>query len=580
MRPDEIAVRAYLRWIRKGRPQGTHLQDWLEAEAELRQAQEEALFTLLERLPAAVWSVDSELRITAALGEGLWAVGVAPDQVVGRALFEVFPSADPASPAVSSHVRALCGETALYEQEWGGRRYQVRVVPLPGPGGAVGGCVAVALDVTGPEPAPASVPPLDVWEVRVRAEHAVMRALAGSVTLADAAPRVVQAVGHCLGWPLGVLWYADRPAGVLRCLEAWREPEVAADLEAALRQETFAPDAALPGRVWATARPAWVADLTREAGAAAGARAGRAGLRGACAFPVVVGGQVDGVLEFFCPELREPDAELLDMMGVIGNQVGQFMERRQAEQLVQAREQELRVAHKIQQSLLPRVPPVVPGFDIAGDSAPAHETGGDYFDFLPLLDGTLGLVIGDASGHGVGAALLIAETRAYLRALALAHAEIRTVLAQTNRRFIEDVADYYFVTLFFGRLDPASRSLVYASAGHPPGYLLDPAGKVRALLNSTGWPLGVDASGEFPPAPPLALQPGEVLLLLTDGILEARSPAGDLFGSDRALDVVRARRGEPARAIVDALLEAVRNFAGGQVPDDDCTALVLKVTGA
>jgi serine phosphatase RsbU (regulator of sigma subunit) len=576
MRPDEIAVRAYLRWTRKGRPQGTDLQDWLEAEAELRQAQVGALFALLESLPAVVWSVDAELRITAALGEGLRAMGLQPDEAVGRALFEVFPSADAASPAVAGHVRALRGETALYEQEWAGRRYQVRVVPLPGPGGAVGGCVAVALDVTTPGTAPGGGPPPDVWEVRLRAEHAVMRALGESVTLAEAAPRVLRAVGQCLGWPLGVLWYADRSAGVLRCLDVWREPHVAADVEAEVRQQTLPPGAGLPGRAWVMAQPVWAADLAQEAGAAVAAQAG---LRGACAFPVVVGRQVGGVLEFFGPEIHELDAELRDMMGVVGSQVGQFMEHRQAEQLVQAREQELRVAHKIQQSLLPRVPPVVPGFDIAGASAPAHETGGDYFDFFPLLDGTLGLVIGDASGHGVGAALLIAETRAYLRALTLAHAEIRTVLAQTNRRFIEDVADYYFVTLFFGRLDPASRSLLYASAGHPPGYLLDPSGEVRALLKSTGWPLGVDASGDYPSAPALALQPGELLLLLTDGVLEARSPAGDLFGPDRVLEVVRARRGEPARAIVEALLTAVRDFAGGQVPDDDCTAMVLKVTG-
>jgi serine phosphatase RsbU (regulator of sigma subunit) len=579
LRPDEVAVRAYLRWIRKGRPQGTQLQDWLEAEAEVRQAQVEAVLALLERLPAVVWSVDAELRITAALGEGLSAVGLSPDQVVGRTLYEAFPSREPASPAVSSHVRALRGATALYEQEWGRRRFQVRVVPLPAAGGTVGGCVAVALDVTPPEGAGGGRTP-EVWEARLRAEHAVTRALAESGTLADVAARVVRAVGSSLGWSLGVLWQADRPAGVLRCLEVWRAPEAAGpEVEAAVRQLTFAPGVGLPGRVWVTAQPAWVADLTQEAGFAGSALAAHPGLRGACAFPIVLGRQVGGVLEFFGPAVGEPDADLLEMMGIIGSQVGQFLERRQAEQRVQARQQELLVAHKIQQSLLPRAAPVVPGFDIAGASGPAHETGGDYFDFLPLPDGALGLVVGDASGHGVGAALLIAETRAYLRALAQAHADLRTVLAQTNRRFIEDVADYYFVTLFFARLDPTARSLLYVSAGHPTGYLLGPDGQVRARLKSTGWPLGVEAGADFPAAPPLALQPGEVLLLLTDGILEVRSPAGVLFGSGRALDVVRARRREPAGAIADALLAAVRDFAGGQPLDDDCTALVLKVTG-
>src|SRR5262249_11595589 len=226
-----------------------------------------------------------------------------------------------------------------------------------------------------------------------------------------------------------------------------------------------------------------------------------------------------------------------NVLGLIGIS-RDISERKRAEE--EAAKQ--RLARQIQQSLFPSEPPRDPGLDVSCASPPADATGGDYFDYLLLPCGGLGLVIGDASGHGIGPALMMAATRAYLRALALTRADLGEILALLNRALAGDLATEHFVTLLFARLDPATRSCAYASAGHSAGYVRDRSGAVRCRLESTGLPLGVSPDAPFPTRTGIALQPGDLLLLLTDGILEARSPDGDAFGVQRALDVIRVYR--------------------------------------
>ncbi len=257
------------------------------------------------------------------------------------------------------------------------------------------------------------------------------------------------------------------------------------------------------------------------------------------------------------------------------------MEHRIAEERRRAEEERtqvrFRIAREVQQKLFPTAPPTCPGFEIAGMSHPAELTGGDYFDYFPLPECGVGVAIGDVCGHGFGPSLLMATTRAYLRALSLNNARIGDILTLANRALAADVDDGRFVTLFMARLDPATRTLVYANAGHPSGYVLGHDGTVRAELGSTGVPLGITEDAEFPEAQAVALEPGDHVLLLTDGILEAVGADGTYFGTDRALEVVRAHHGEPAAAIVDALHQAVRDFAGKNVLADDVTSLVIKV---
>ena len=236
-----------------------------------------------------------------------------------------------------------------------------------------------------------------------------------------------------------------------------------------------------------------------------------------------------------------------------------------------------RIARQIQQKFFPIAPPSCPGFEFGGASHPAEQTGGDYFDYIPLPDGAVGVAVGDVCGHGFGPSLLMATTRAYLRALALTSARVGDILSMANRALSADVDEGRFVTLFMARIDPATRTLVYANAGHPPGYILAHDGSVRAVLGSTGIPLGVMEEATYSEASAITLEPGDHVLLLTDGIFEATGKGGTPFGTERAIEVVRAHRGEPPNRIVEALHQAVRDFAGTDDFIDDVTSLVIKV---
>jgi serine phosphatase RsbU (regulator of sigma subunit) len=236
--------------------------------------------------------------------------------------------------------------------------------------------------------------------------------------------------------------------------------------------------------------------------------------------------------------------------------------------------QELRLAREIQQKLFPAAPLPAPGLDIAGGSFPAEATGGDYFDYIPMQDGTLAVVIGDVCGHGFGPALVMAELRAYLRALLLTRTDVGEIVRLLNNALAGDTDR--FVTLFIAKLDPAIRSLVYAGAGHLPGYLFDTAGEVKARLESTGMPLGILADAEYPAESAPSLQSGEIVLLLTDGIVEAHGSDDNLFGTERVLALVKAHRDRPAREILNALFGAVRDFCGPVAQPDDMTAIIIK----
>ena len=252
-------------------------------------------------------------------------------------------------------------------------------------------------------------------------------------------------------------------------------------------------------------------------------------------------------------------------------------ERKRAERELRENQEQFRVAREIQQRLFPKGPPACPGFDIAGASFPAEATGGDYFDFLPMLNGRVGFVVGDVTGHGVGPALLMAETRAYLRVLAGRREDPSEILTRANSILAEDVGSERFITLFLGCIDPTTRGFVYASAGHPPGYVLDAQGQIKTTLKRTGIPLGMRPDFQFASAPGCVLSPGDIVLVLTDGIEEATAPDESLFGIDRIIEIVRANRTSSAQKIVQTIYEEVRAFANHAPQVDDITAIVIKV---
>jgi sigma-B regulation protein RsbU (phosphoserine phosphatase) len=251
--------------------------------------------------------------------------------------------------------------------------------------------------------------------------------------------------------------------------------------------------------------------------------------------------------------------------------------RQHAEQALRARAHEFALARQIQQALVPRAVPQLPGFTIAGACQPAQETAGDYWDAIPLPCGRCAIAIGDVSGHGIGAALMMVETRACLRAL-LTHADLSQILALINKHLRTDfLSTDRFVTLLLLAIDPRTRCLTYSNAGHCPAYVLDRQGEVRAILQATAPPLTVESEDDFPSGPVTVLQPGDIVFLWTDGLSETESAEGKLFGCQRALEVVRTHRHKEPEHILESLFRARRDFAGNQAQVDDVTAVIIKV---
>jgi serine phosphatase RsbU (regulator of sigma subunit) len=171
----------------------------------------------------------------------------------------------------------------------------------------------------------------------------------------------------------------------------------------------------------------------------------------------------------------------------------------------------------------------------------------------------------------------MAETRAYLRVLAMSHDDLGEVLTHANRVLADDIGIERFITMLLASLDPATKMLYYANAGHPNGFVLDQRGEVKATLKRTGVPLGLSAVTAYPSAQQVQLHPGDIVVLLTDGIDEAVSPDEQLFGMERTLKVLRERPSASAAQLVDALYQAVQEFSGDTPQLDDATAVVIKV---
>ncbi|MEK7408438.1 MAG: PP2C family protein-serine/threonine phosphatase [Acidobacteriota bacterium] len=220
----------------------------------------------------------------------------------------------------------------------------------------------------------------------------------------------------------------------------------------------------------------------------------------------------------------------------------------------------------------------MPGFDIAGTVSSAALTGGDYFDFIAQPDGCLGIAIGDVSGHGFGAALVMAETRAYVRSYAALESDMGAILSRVNNALVSDLDGRRYVTLLLARLDPRNRLVEYASAGHIPCYLLRSSGEIGHVMESTGPPLGLFAGSQFSSSPAISLDYGETLVLLTDGVTESANNSESPFGAHRALEFIECHPQNSAAELVRGIHETVRAFSGGGPPSDDITSVIGKVS--
>ena len=245
--------------------------------------------------------------------------------------------------------------------------------------------------------------------------------------------------------------------------------------------------------------------------------------------------------------------------------------------------QSLDLAMEVQQNLLPKGDLKIDGFDIAGKSIYCDETGGDYYDFI-ISDGTkdrsIGVAIGDVSGHGLPSALLMATVRSSLRQRLSLPGSIDQVITDVNRQLAGDVEDSgQFMTMFYLTIDSVDHRLKWVRAGHEPGIFYDPDADTFEELKGPGIALGVMDGWQYEMNERIGLAPGQIIVLSTDGVWEAHNPEGEIFGKERLNELIHQHAAQKAEVIIEAVIVAVNQFQNGSGAEDDITLIVIKKEG-
>jgi sigma-B regulation protein RsbU (phosphoserine phosphatase) len=264
-------------------------------------------------------------------------------------------------------------------------------------------------------------------------------------------------------------------------------------------------------------------------------------------------------------------------MGAIES-IRDITDLRRTEQMLEKSRSELRIASDIQRNFLPEQIPSISGLDLAAVTIPAKEVGGDFYDFI-IEDENLHFAIADVSGKGVPAALFMVLSRTIVRACATIHASISERLYSANNMIIADsrsLTSGMFVTLFFASLNKRNRSLIFANAGHNPPLLFRAATNNIEMMEVNGVALGMGANMEYGQRQ-LALQPGDILFLYTDGVVEAMNNKEELFGLNALRSSLLTAKERSAQEILDSILHDLKQFTNGEVQSDDITAIVIKV---
>lgn len=302
-------------------------------------------------------------------------------------------------------------------------------------------------------------------------------------------------------------------------------------------------------------------------------------VRSVAVVPVVVHDRPVGILYMDSAvgqRFTQEDVDLLTLMAFI---LGIKVEN---DRLIEQRIENERIRHQlasardIQFRLLPARPPEVPGYEITGVSVPCYEVGGDYFDFIDLPSGVVVVALGDVSGKGFDAALLMAGLHASVRSQAYTAAPVAEKVRAVHRYLWECTPPNRFVTLFYGELDPRTHRLVYVNAGHLPPVLVRSDGAVERL-EAGGLPLGILGDATYSDRA-VCLEPGDLMAVYSDGVAELQSPAGEEFGTMRVVELLRQNRHLRATRLRDVLEAAIRDFRGTAPVPDDLTFVLVRRT--
>lgn len=306
---------------------------------------------------------------------------------------------------------------------------------------------------------------------------------------------------------------------------------------------------------------------------------GRAPTLSEIAVPIVTEGRPIGALNLESDVLAEYTDADVETLRFFAEAVAISIEKALLHrQVLEKRriEDQLQVAHAVQSRLLPARPPDVAGYDLAGISIPTFEIGGDYFDYFRLGHDRLGLVVADVAGKGIPAALIMATFRALVRTRAQDEADLSQMVGAVNRLLIESTGLPAFVTTVYGTLDVDTGRFAYANCGHNPPLLVRADGRAEEL--QLGGPfLGVFEEARYV-AGSVTLQAGDLLVLYTDGVVDATSADGDEFGTARLAATVHTARHRPVGEVLDAAVRATRDFSGAEAYQDDFTLVVVRRT--
>jgi two-component system cell cycle sensor histidine kinase/response regulator CckA len=288
--------------------------------------QPEFLVQLVDQIPGIFWSTDDQLRFTACIGAGMAAVDTRPAQVVSAHLSDFLTPSNPQHMvALEGHRRALLGEGCTYEVEYRGRFFRSHVEPLRAADGGIRGVLGMALDITESKQV----------ERRLNAKYAITEIMAEAATAEQALPQILRTICETFGWSWGAFWTAD--AGPrLQLVQSWHDPSMdAASLVRASKDLKVTVDNSVPGRVFASSQPVWIADLAKSLWSMRAPFAIQAGFHASVAFPVMRRSSLIGVMEFISRDIREPDETVLGMMASVGRQIGELIERKRLEEQYQ-----------------------------------------------------------------------------------------------------------------------------------------------------------------------------------------------------------------------------------------------------
>lgn len=301
-------------------------------------------------------------------------------------------------------------------------------------------------------------------------------------------------------------------------------------------------------------------------------------VRSLIAVPLQTGKEIIGIIYVDSPSILRPfTRDDLNLLTVMANVAAVRIEHTRLAEMERARQimaRDLDQAAEIQQGYLPSVAPRVPGLDLAGHNAPCRTVGGDYYDFFPYENGRVAMVLGDVSGKGMPASLLMMGLQARVQALAEEPSDIASVMTRLNRLTCANCPANRFITLFFGLLDGETGELVYCNAGHNPPVLMRADGK-RELLRGGGPVVGIIPEMEYSEYRN-KLEPGDTLLIYSDGVTEAANPQNEEFETERLVETVRLSRHLSASQIVERIRMAVAAHAAGAPQSDDITIIAAK----